>query len=128
MTIELRPAVEGTTSWVPVCPLEDLPRERGVTGLVAGVQVALFRTIDDTVYAVQQLDPYSGANVLSRGIVGTHGDAPTVASPMYKQVFDLRTGECIDPVGREGVALQRYAVQVSQGVVSVSYPLGEEPG
>jgi NAD(P)H-dependent nitrite reductase small subunit len=120
MTIELSPAVEDQTSWVPVCTLADLPLERGVAALVAGTQVALFRTIDDAVYAVQQRDPYSGAYVVSRGIVGSRGDAPTVASPMYKQVFDLRTGECLDPVGKEPVALQRYAVQVSEGVVRVS--------
>ena len=41
-------------------------------------------------------DPFGQAFVLSRGIVGTRVDAPTVASPLYKQVFDLRTGQCLD--------------------------------
>jgi NAD(P)H-dependent nitrite reductase small subunit len=100
--------------------LEDLPRERGAAALVDGVQVALFRTFDDRVYAVQQHDPYSGANVISRGIVGTRGDAPTVASPMYKQVFDLRTGVCLDPVGKEPLRLLTWAVEVRDGVVVVS--------
>ncbi|GAB3435414.1 nitrite reductase (NAD(P)H) small subunit [Phycicoccus ginsengisoli] len=108
------------TAWVAVCTLDVLPRERGVAALVAGTQVALFRTHDDTVHAVQQRDPYSGANVMSRGIVGTRGDAPTIASPMYKHVFDLRTGVCLDPLGREPAALARYAVRVADGVVSVA--------
>ncbi len=113
-------------SWLPVCTVEDLPRERGACALVHGSQVALFRTFDDTVYAVQQLDPYSGAHVLSRGIVGTRGGIPTVASPMYKQVFDLRTGQCLDPVGKDPRHLLAYAVQVADDVVSVGPPV--EPG
>ena len=109
-----------TSTWVPVCGLKALSPERGAAALVEGVQVALFRTHDDRVYAVQQLDPFSGAHVISRGIVGTRGDVPTVASPMYKQVFDLRTGECLDPVGKEPVHLRTYAVRVADGVVSVA--------
>lgn len=107
-------------TWVPVCRLDDLAPERGSAALVDGVQVALFRTFDDAVYAVQQLDPYSGAHVLSRGIVGTRGDAPTLASPMYKQVFDLRTGACLDPVGKEPRTLRTWATEVRGGVVHVA--------
>jgi nitrite reductase (NADH) small subunit len=102
-----------------VCRLKDLSPERGTAALVDGIQVALFRTHDDQVYAVQQLDPYSGAHVISRGIVGSRGDAPTVASPMYKQVFDLRTGTCLDPVGKEPRALRTFTVEVTDGIVSV---------
>ena len=111
-------------SWLPVCAVEELSRERGACALVHGSQVALFRTFDDTVYAVQQLDPYSGAHVMSRGIVGTRGSIPTVASPMYKQVFDLRTGQCLDPVGKDPRHLLAYAVQVADGVVRVGPLVG----
>ena len=112
--------------WLAVCTVEDLPRERGACALVHGSQVALFRTFDDIVYAVQQLDPYSGAYVMSRGIVGTRGGTPTVASPMYKQVFDLQTGQCIDPVGKDPRHLLAYAVQVADDVVSIGPPV--QPG
>ena len=105
--------------WVEVCSLDDLPRERGAAALVGSHQVALFRTFDDVVYAVQQLDPYSGAHVMSRGIVGTRGEAPTVASPMYKQVFDLRTGACLDGVGKEPTPLATWPVEVRDGAVFV---------
>ncbi|MFC8500764.1 nitrite reductase small subunit NirD [Pedococcus sp. NPDC057267] len=114
-------------TWVPVCRLADLPPERGTAALVAGVQVALFRTYDDALYAVQQHDPYSGAAVMSRGIVGTRGDVPTVASPMYKQVFDLRTGDCLDPVGREPRALRTWPVEVRDGTVHVGAPDEDGP-
>ena len=114
-------ALTGTT-WIRVCQLSDLAPERGSAALVGDEQVALFRTHHDDVYAVQQLDPYSGAFVMSRGIVGTRGDAPTVASPMYKQVFDLRTGECLEAVGEHPQALRTWEVEVRDGVVHVARP------
>lgn len=109
-------------AWIAVCRLDDLAPERGSAALVGGEQVALFRTHADVVYAVQQLDPFSGAYVMSRGIVGTRGDAPTVASPMYKQVFDLRSGECLDAVGKEPQSLRSWPVEVRDGVVHVARP------
>ena len=115
-------------TWHPVCDLADLSPERGAAAFLDGVQVALFRTHDDHVYAVQQLDPYSAANVMSRGIVGSRGEVPTVASPMYKQVFDLRTGECLDAVGKEPQPLRRYPVDVLDGVVTVALPAQDPVG
>ncbi|WP_254773818.1 nitrite reductase small subunit NirD [Microbacterium sp. cf046] len=101
--------------WVRVCAITDLEPERGLAALIDGEQVALFRTHDDRIHAVQQLDPYSGAHVMSRGIVGTKGDAPTVASPMYKQVFDLRTGACLETQGKDEHRLQVWPVAVDAG-------------
>ncbi|MBD5785807.1 nitrite reductase small subunit NirD [Cellulosimicrobium terreum] len=113
--------------WERVCLLRDLLVERGVAALVGGAQVAIFRLPDDTVRAVQQRDPYSGANVMSRGIVGTRGGVPTVAGPMYKQVFDLATGRCLEAVGYtpvDGLApdLVTWPVEVRDGVVHVGTP------
>ncbi len=116
------PATAEGVEWVEVCRLDDLAPERGAAALVAGHQVALVRTFDDAVYAVQQLDPYSGAYVISRGIVGTRGDAPTVASPMYKQVFDLRSGECLDGAGSQPDPLRTWPVEVRDGAVHVGVP------
>ncbi|GAA1527092.1 NAD(P)H-dependent nitrite reductase small subunit [Microbacterium ginsengiterrae] len=89
-----------TATAVRVCGIGDLEVERGRAALIGADQVALFLLDDGSVHAVSNLDPYSGANVISRGIVGTRGDAPTIASPMYKQVFDLRTGACLDTQGK----------------------------
>lgn len=58
--------------------------------------MAVFRDRAGALYAVDNRDPFSGAHVMSRGILGSRGDVPTVASPMYKQVFDLRDGRCLD--------------------------------
>lgn len=111
---------------VAVCAFEDLLPERGVAALIEGRQVAIFRTHDGEVFAVQQLDPYSQAMVLSRGIVGSRGGRPTVASPMYKQVFDLTTGECLDPVGETPRSITTYAVRVVDGIVRVDAPQERE--
>lgn len=106
-----------TRTWAVVCRYDDLPPERGATALVDGVQVAVFRTFDGAVHALSNHDPFSSAQVLSRGIVGTRGDVPTVASPMHKQVFDLRTGACLDDAD---VTVQVYDVRVRDGDVEVA--------
>ena len=101
-----------------ICPYDRLPVDRGVAALVDGEQVAVFRTHDDELYAVSNLDPFSGAMVMSRGIVGSRGDRPTIASPVYKQVFDLATGVCLDD---PGVRLRVPDVRVHDGVVEVAF-------
>jgi len=112
--------------WVRVCALEDLEIERGRAALLGGTQIALFLTRgpegrDGRVYAVSNFDPFSRANVISRGIVGTRQDAPTVASPMFKQVFDLRTGICLDAQGKDPVNLHVWPTAVDDGVVLVRW-------
>ena len=111
---------ESPVRWVGICALEDLVPELGVAALLDATQIALFRLADDSVHAVQQSDPYAdGANVMSRGIVGTVGDRDTVASPLHKQVFDVRTGECLDPKGDPAWSLETWPVRVRDGVVEV---------
>ena len=107
--------------WTPVCRVAELEVERGVTALVHGQAVAIFRTHDDEVYAIGNHDPFSKASVLGRGIVGTRlvegeGDIPFVASPMHKNAFDLRTGRCLDD---DVHCVPTYPVQVVEGVVLV---------
>jgi nitrite reductase (NADH) small subunit len=104
-------------TWTIVCPYAQVEPERGVAALIDGAQVAIFRTYDGELYAVGNTDPVAGACVMSRGIVGTRGDVPTVASPLHKQVYDLRTGECLD---LPGVAVPTFAVRVTGGMVEVA--------
>lgn len=104
-------------TWIPVCTLVSLVPDRGAAALVAGHQVALFRLREtDEVLAVDHRDPFSGANVMARGLVGSRGDIPTVASPVYKQTFDLRTGVCLDD---DSAALGVWETRVNDGVVEV---------
>ncbi|HEX6683782.1 MAG TPA: nitrite reductase small subunit NirD [Candidatus Limnocylindrales bacterium] len=103
--------------WNDICPIEILQPERGVAALVDGLQVAIFRTWDGTLYAIANRDPIAKAQVMSRGIVGTRGGAPTVASPLHKQVYDLRTGECLDV---PGIRIPTYPVRCAEGQVQVA--------
>jgi nitrite reductase (NADH) small subunit len=109
-----------TRRWTPVCPYGRLEPERGVAALLdGGVSVALFLLHNGALFAIGDRDPIAAANVLSRGIVGTRGQAPTVASPLHKQVYDLRTGRCLDV---PGVAVPTYPVRCRDGVVEVCGP------
>ena len=104
---------------IPVCHLDDIEVEGGVAALVGGAAVAIFRTHDGNVYAISNYDPVACASVLARGIVGTRGTTPVVASPMHKQSYDLRTGQCLDDAE---VRVPTYDVRVDDGVVLVRPP------
>jgi nitrite reductase (NADH) small subunit len=114
-------------AWAPVCTLARLTPDRGVAALVDGRPIALFRLSSGELFAIGNVDPCSGANVLSRGVVGDLKGAPTVASPMYKQRFDLRTGECLDEPGKQ---VPVYSVRVVDGMVEVAHPTesGQDQG
>jgi nitrite reductase (NADH) small subunit len=87
---------ERSTRWIDVCAVDRLLPERGAAAMVEGRQVAVFKLRDGSLYAIDNRDPISGANVLSRGIVGDRDGEPYVASPVYKQRFSLVTGQCLD--------------------------------
>jgi nitrite reductase (NADH) small subunit len=105
--------------WATVCPVGRLQPERGVAALFGDVQVAVFRLHDGTLHAIGNIDPRSGAAVLSRGIVGDRGGEPTVASPVYKESFSLLDGRCLDA---EGVSVPVYPVREEAGEVRVGLP------
>jgi nitrite reductase (NADH) small subunit len=102
--------------WTPICELDRLPVERGVTALVRGQAVAVFLLAGGEVYALGNHDPFSRTSTLGRGIVGTREDVPFVASTLGRQAFDLRTGRCLDDAS---VRVPSYAVRVVDGVVHV---------
>lgn len=83
-------------AWVDVCAADRLLPDRGACALIDGEQVAVFLLSGGDVRAIGNRDPWSGANVLSRGVVGSIGERVVVASPMYKQHVDLVTGEGVE--------------------------------
>lgn len=97
--------------WQQVCSRQDLVEGSGVCALVNGEQVALFYVsgAEERVYALHNRDPIGGANVLSRGLISDVGGRLTVASPLYKQHFDLETGECLE---EEEVRIQVYSARL----------------
>lgn len=104
-------------AWLEVCSLDDITPDTGVAALIAGQQVAIVRVGDsDEVYAVGNYDPFSHAFVIARGIVGDRGGIPKIASPIFKQSFDLRTGQCLDD---PDTRIPSYRVRVRDGRVAV---------
>ena len=120
-----------TCRWHDVGSIDDVPVDRGVGVLVEGVQIAVFRlsalTADgaEEWYAVSHLDPATGVPVMARGLVGSappddsdtgpngaQEPIPTVAAPLHKQRYDLRTGRCLDD---PALALATYRIVVADG-------------
>jgi nitrite reductase (NADH) small subunit len=105
--------------WTSACAYDHLIPGRGVGVLLDdGSQAALFRLDDGTVHAVGNVDPFSGAAVLSRGIVGDRGGRVTVQSPILKQAFSLEDGSCLDD---PSVSVPVYPVRITaDGFVQVA--------
>ncbi len=109
---------ETTLHWTDVCAAGDILPDTGVCALVDGVHVAIFRIGEaEQFFAIDNVDPKSGASVLSRGLVGSLGDRIVVASPLYKNHFDLRTGECLEAPEH---SVRAHAVRVEAGGVQVA--------
>jgi nitrite reductase (NADH) small subunit len=105
------------TDWVTICPADVLTPDRGVSALVGDDVVAVFLLTDGSTFAVDDRDPFTGAQILSRGIVGDASGTPTVASPLYKQRFDLRSGVCLDD---DDVVVRTWPVRIHDGRVEVA--------
>ncbi len=102
-----------------VCKIDDLIPNSGACALVNGRQVALFRIVStegEEFFAVGNYDPFSQANVISRGIVGSVLGQYVVASPIYKQRFNLATGQCLDD---EMVKLDSWPVHCKDGQIFI---------
>ena len=98
--------------WQQICERQDLVPGSGVCALVEGEQVALFYLPEEerAVYALANRDPIGNANVMSRGIIGDLGGKLVVASPLYKQHFELASGNCVED---ESVCLEVYKVRLN---------------
>ena len=105
------------SNWTKICNTDDLQPNSGICALVDGKQVAIFYMPKlGGVYAVDNWDPFGKANVLSRGLIGDIDGAPMVASPRYKQHFDLKSGQCLE---EEEVKLNTYEIQINNNCVEI---------
>ncbi|MBU2713006.1 nitrite reductase small subunit NirD [Zooshikella sp. WH53] len=108
-------------TWGYLCEFNDIPPNSGICVSYQNQQIALFNvnTIKK-VYAVSNYDPIGKANVISRGIIGTINEQLVVASPLFKQHFNLKTGICIE---NPKVCLNIYAIRVYSNAVWIKkYP------
>ena len=104
--------------WIDVCALEDLTPNTGAGALVGGQAVAIFRVgYEKRVYVLSNKDPFSQANVMSRGIIGDLQGERVIASPIYKQHFSLATGRCLEDKDQK---LSVYPSKIVDGRVWVN--------
>lgn len=104
--------------WVDVCDASVLTDDTGLCAKLDDEQVAIFKlTGSEKLFAVSNFDPFGKANVLSRGIVGSIGEKLVVASPLYKQHFDLETGECLEDAD---VFLKIYSARIADNKIQLS--------
>jgi nitrite reductase (NADH) small subunit len=97
--------------WTDVGALAEIPR-RGARVLRAGGEcIALFRTHDDRVYALEDRCPHKNGP-LSQGIVH---DA-RVTCPLHNWVIDLATGEA---TGADQGSVAVYSLKVTDGRVLI---------
>ena len=104
------------TGWHRVCAVEELELSWGEAALIAGRQIALFRTGPSEIFAVSHEDPATGAHVMARGILGSRGTRPTIASPLHKEVYDLETGECF---GTAELRLDTFNTRIIDGFIEI---------
>jgi nitrite reductase (NADH) small subunit len=111
--------LENIDVWQSVCSQQDLVNDSGVVVWLDGAQVALFYlpgAEGKNLFAIDNHDPQSGANVIGRGLIGSIKGDLVVASPIYKQHFRLEDGSCLEyPQQR----LRVWPVRLNEGQVEV---------
>ncbi|TFD19297.1 nitrite reductase small subunit NirD [Cryobacterium sp. TMS1-13-1] len=123
-TAESRPTAalaRPTLVWERACAVADLEPSWGEAALIRENQIALFLLSPTEIYAVDHRDPHTEAHVMARGIVGSKGDRPTIASPLHKEVYDLGTGECFT---NPTLVLNTYETRVVGGFIEVAVDTG----
>ncbi len=89
--------------------LEEIPRLGSRVVMLGDVEIAIFRTAKDNIFAVANKCPHKGGP-LADGIV--HGNS--VTCPLHNWTIDLESGEAVAP--DEGCA-RRYEVKVNDGLI-----------
>ena len=100
------------TQWTEITSLEEIPQLGSRVLRTDTMDIALFRTATDQVFALKDSCPHKGGP-LSQGIV--HGT--TVTCPLHNWKIDLGSGEALGP--DEGCT-NRFPVKVEDGKVYVA--------
>lgn len=95
------------TMWIDIGALTDIPPQGARVVKTAAGCVAVFRTAEDQVFAIDDACPHKGGP-LSEGIV--HGNA--VTCPLHAWVFSLETGMA---QGADEGAVNSYPARVEAG-------------
>ncbi|MGY5450864.1 nitrite reductase small subunit NirD [Agarivorans sp. MS3-6] len=107
-----------TKTWTEVCRKSQLSPGTGVCALVNGKQVAIFwEGLTDQIFALSNYCPFGKVNMLSRGLIGDYKGELMVASPLYKQRFSLKTGQCLDD---ETVSIPTYPIKIEGDAIKIA--------
>ncbi|MFK7965277.1 MAG: nitrite reductase small subunit NirD [Burkholderiaceae bacterium] len=101
-------------NWVKLLPLQEIPRRGARCVNTPNGKLALFRTMDDQVFAIEDRCPHKGGP-LSQGIV--HGDA--VTCPLHNYVISLSTGAVL---GADEGSVATYELRVNDAMVELAWP------
>ena len=93
--------------WVEIGRIEQIPRRGARCVNTPAGKIAVFRTAEDQVFAIENRCPHKGGP-LSEGIV--HGGQ--VTCPLHNWVFDLSTGEA---QGADEGRVRTFPVDVIEG-------------
>ncbi len=105
------------SEWIKVCESDDLQPNSGICTLVDGNQIAIFYLPKiEAAYSVSNFDPIGKANVLSRGLIGDKNGEPILISPLYKEHYSLKTGQCLE---HEDIRLDTYLTRIEKGAVEL---------
>lgn len=116
--------MKARTCWDVVCTVEDLVADSGVAVWTADGPVAVFYLPHrlPALFAISHTDPFTGTNVLARGITGDLDGEPVVASPLYKQHFSLRSGRCLED---DGARVKVYPVLLDGNRIRLEVPVAQ---
>lgn len=116
--------MKARTCWDAVCTVDDLVPESGIAVWTEDGPAAVFYLPHrlPALFAISHTDPFSGANVLARGITGDLKGQPVVASPLYKQHFSLVTGQCLED---ENVSVKTYPVLLDGDHIRLEVPVNQ---
>ena len=116
--------MKARTTWEAVCTVDDLVADSGVAVWTNAGPVAVFYLPHrlPALFAISHTDPFSGSNVLARGITGDINGEPVVASPLYKQHFSLRSGQCLED---ESVQVKVYPVLLDGNRIRLEVPVAQ---
>lgn len=93
--------------WIDICALADIPRQGARQLRTPGGSLAVFRTVDDQVFALDDKCPHRNGP-LSQGMVHGH----VVTCPMHGLNIDLATGQAIAP---DTGCVRRHPLRVEAG-------------
>lgn len=103
------------TLFVDIGALDDIPRQGARVIKTRHGCIAVFRTADDQVFALDDRCPHKGGP-LSEGIV--HGTS--VTCPLHNWVFDMNSGQA---QGADNGMVRTYAVRAEAGRILISAEL-----